>query len=897
MRILNTRTIGPLVLAALHACFAISAFTAEVRLGNVPQENYVGMPISLPIQIINATDHDPPQIEPVDGLNIQRPIKPSQSTSSQFIQNGRDIRTTSTTTYQYNFVVTPEREGTFTIRPIKVVADGVATVTRAVTIKVKGSETGDLMFLEVEANEESVYVGQPLHVTLRILIKQFQDKKMGVAVSERDTWKMIQPRSEWGLFEKRMQELQDQRQRPRGELVVRNDAVGEPTRYFAFELDAKIYPKQAGEIDGSQIRIVAHYPTGLRRLDDRFSDDFFPGGLFDSFMGPRVAAHSPRPIEATASSLPVQIKPIPTEGRPDNYRGAVGRYRILTEVTPRSCRVGEPLQLNIAVDSDQAGGAGPMELVRAPALSDFGALTDHFKVPDEPLAGFVDGRRKVFSTTIRPRSNQVAEVPAIPYSFFDPAEEKFVTVFSDPIAIEVEDAEMLALDNVVSGGIDKASPQRDSNAEEASADAAIPLTSQQPAALWTWWFGLLLIGPPALSVLIQLASRWRDVFRIGNFLVPAERSFRTAIKRAPDREGVATALQIFLSRVTSTPNTLEERLAAIGKLRASGRNTAAVVAERVYSKCQSHSVPLSNDDQLASLKQEAESIANWLRSDASDRRERTLAEAQRIATSMLVAVTFLGSVGEANADSHVDHSPDQIRALIHEADEAFNSAMKETETSESDYARAAQLYQILIDGGVSNAQLSHRAGEAYLGAGQRGRAVAAFRRALRYEPANTRYRMSLAKATTDAPPSGGEKLTDRWFDRIFRWKNELITIVPLNAVLALFAVSWVAFWSLLSLRLTNRIRSATVAAAMIAVASGWIYIDTVVDSIQDGTAVLLEERVDLLEGDDPTMPVVASIQPAAGVVVEEINHRGEWTQVRWRERVGWINSKSIESIN
>ena len=90
-----------------------------------------------------------------------------------------------------------------------------------------------------------------------------------------------------------------------------------------------------------------------------------------------------------------------------------------------------------------------MSLVQAPPLAELSGLTADFKVNDEPLAGIVQGDIKVFSTTIRPRRQGVTEIPAIPFSFFDPSTQKFVTVRSEPIAVTVSKADMLALTSIV----------------------------------------------------------------------------------------------------------------------------------------------------------------------------------------------------------------------------------------------------------------------------------------------------------------------------------------------------------------------------------------------------------------------------------------------------------------
>src|SRR5204863_10159292 len=131
-------------------------------------------------------------------------------------------------------------------------------------------------------------------------------------------------------------------------------------------------------------------------------------------------------------------------GRPADYRGAVGQYQIAIDASPTHVKSGDPINLLIGIS-----GTGPMELVQAPPLAELPKLTADFKVPNEPLAGFVKGDRKIFQTTIRPRKPGIARIPSIPFSYFDPATGKFETVRSSPVSIQVDPAEMLALDAVV----------------------------------------------------------------------------------------------------------------------------------------------------------------------------------------------------------------------------------------------------------------------------------------------------------------------------------------------------------------------------------------------------------------------------------------------------------------
>jgi hypothetical protein len=81
------------------------------------------------------------------------------------------------------------------------------------------------------------------------------------------------------------------------------------------------------------------------------------------------------------------------------------------------------------------------------------------------LAGFVQDETKVFVTTIRPRSEDINQIPAIPFSFFDPEKEAYQTVYTDPISIDVSAAESLDMDLIVS---DVAAGQTPADADSSS---------------------------------------------------------------------------------------------------------------------------------------------------------------------------------------------------------------------------------------------------------------------------------------------------------------------------------------------------------------------------------------------------------------------------------------------
>ncbi len=149
-----------------------------------------------------------------------------------------------------------------------------------------------------------------------------------------------------------------------------------------------------------------------------------------------------------------QVLPVPSEGRPADYRGAVGQYKIVVDASPTDVRVGDSINLNLGIV-----GTGPMELVQAPPLSELPSLAD-FKISNDPLAGFVQDDAKVFSVKLRPKHANIREIPPVAFSFFNPETEKFETVYSQSIPIQVQQADTLALDSIVAAQTQRNSDQQ-----------------------------------------------------------------------------------------------------------------------------------------------------------------------------------------------------------------------------------------------------------------------------------------------------------------------------------------------------------------------------------------------------------------------------------------------------
>ena len=591
-----------------------SAFAGDVSMSLSSREAYVGSPIQLMISINNASDYEQPTLPQIDGIEIRSAGTPSQSSQVTII-NGRRSESRSV---MLRYLITPRRAGTFEIPPLTFKVDGKDVKTEAIKMIATKSETGDLLFVEIDGKKEKVFVGQPLDLALRIYIKPYRDQEKEITLSEGDMWNMISDHTSWGSFQNRIEEMAKNRQRPGGKEVLHDNGQGEERAYYMYEINAKVYPTKAGKISGDDLQIVVNYPTALGRSRDpfdRFFDDSpFGGSFMSSPFSNRLSVTSVRPVVAEATVDTTEVLPVPMEGRPSDYRGAVGQYNIVSQASPVNVHAGDSITLNLGIV-----GTGPMELVQAPPLSELPEL-NNFKVSNQPLAGYAKGDSKVFSTTIRPRHAGITEIPAIPFSFFNPETEKFETVHSAPIAITVEKAESLALDAIVgakgthSKGQSKTKNTHTLEPRLINYESSSVLTNQEPLSAWNWWW-LSVVLPPLLWV-ITLTAKYRHWFvqRIPSLRSPQNRC-RTHISNAKDRTEIADALLSYLQKVFPVKKSTEfteESSPTIGAMRSAGFYELAADAELLIDQLNHNHVGYGNDDDLEWQKSTALDFVNRL---------------------------------------------------------------------------------------------------------------------------------------------------------------------------------------------------------------------------------------------------------------------------------------------
>ena len=223
-------------------------------------------------------------------------------------------------------------------------------------------------------------------------------------------------------------------------------------------------------------------------------------GAFGNYFG--------KAYEYTKSSevVKIQVKPLPNEGRPADFTGAVGEFDVRASIDGTgNYPVNQPFSLRLRFE-----GAGNAKLIDLPNLN----LPPNLEVYDTRSEAkfFKNGRSyKEFEVLVIPRSVGPITIPEIKMSFFNPELGQYYSKSTLPITLNIDDNP--------NAPVGMASPLKDS-AGNVTAPAveviALPAWQKEmsyaPAQvqlLWWWWI------PAYLLILVGLGTRVALVFGWG----------------------------------------------------------------------------------------------------------------------------------------------------------------------------------------------------------------------------------------------------------------------------------------------------------------------------------------------------------------------------------------------
>lgn len=346
---------------------------------------------------------------------------PNTSTSFQIINGKVSSNKTLSVTLM------PRRVGEFTIPPVDLRHEGRLYRSNAVTVRVTSQQPGAAtdapgeaagrLFMRVIPSKRSVYLGEPLDVSFRVYFR--------VPIRNPDFVKLPETVGFW------VEEYELPQNIP-----IEKETIGGVEYNVAEVKKLALFPTKTGTLGISPMQLALQVVERRSRRDPfSLMDDFF-----DDPFGRTV-----RKILVT-DSVSIAVKPLPAAGRPANFTGLVGRFRIDTDIDKGAVETNEAISYKVRL-----AGNGTLK-----SLSDLPlTFPTSFEVYDPKVKDAVDktaGRpfsaSRELEYVLIPRRPGEFEIPAVALAYFDPAQGRYRTLETRPYTIEVSQGANLAGDGV-----------------------------------------------------------------------------------------------------------------------------------------------------------------------------------------------------------------------------------------------------------------------------------------------------------------------------------------------------------------------------------------------------------------------------------------------------------------
>lgn len=451
----------------------------------------------------------------------------------------------------YNFNVVPKQPGDYTIPALTVEVGGEKLSSQPLTLRVlkpnapspeavnSGSQ---LAFLRLVLPKKQVYVGEAFAAQLQLFVSN----------SGRIDSFQLTPITADGFNVGKMAEGQ-RRQARMGNSV-----------YTMIPLNVAMTAIKAGTFTVGPVTatIVLELPSANRQRDP-----FDPFGMF--------SRSEQRQVPLATESAQVQSLPVPREGAPADFTGAVGSYEMTMSAGPTNVAAGDPITVRIQISGH--GALDSLTLPEQSAWHDFKTYPPTTKVETTDTLGLQG--TKTFEQLVTPQNADLKALPPVAFSFFDPDRKSYRTLTQPAVPLTVRATGSAPVPTVVTtsrGAADNAPVTPDivpiKQHLGTVAQVSVPLLEQP-------WF-LALQGLPALAFVSAAFWRKRTDQLANNPRLRRQRQVAKAIREGLDqlrRAAEASQSEEFFATVF---HLLQEQLGERLDLPASAI-TEAVIEERL----------------------------------------------------------------------------------------------------------------------------------------------------------------------------------------------------------------------------------------------------------------------------------------------------------------------------
>jgi len=208
------------------------------------------------------------------------------------------------------------------------------------------------------------------------------------------------------------------------------------------------------------------------------------------FLQSLYSAIKPKEMTVTSPTSELKVLPLPTEGRPNDFSGAVGNFQVTSDIAPTHPAAGDPLTLRLHVS-----GTGNFDRVDSPMFSQL----EHWKTyPPKSVFKKSDAvgykGEKVFEQPLITAKSGQQTIPGLAFSYFNPTTRRYERAQTQPIQVSIG----ATLANSSPGSLDAATLRRglrpDHDPSSRSVSALEPLYFQPTFLAVPATLALLLAG-------------------------------------------------------------------------------------------------------------------------------------------------------------------------------------------------------------------------------------------------------------------------------------------------------------------------------------------------------------------------------------------------------------------
>ena len=356
------------------------------------------------------------------GKNFQQPDLnnffvlggPNQSTNMQFV-NGV-VSSSFTISYQ----IQARSEGKLTIGSATIEAGGKQYSSNNIEIEVRKStqkpaspQTGSTalssenLFLRATIDKSKVYVGEQITIVYKIYTRlRISNYSIKAFPATSGFWVEEIPQTQ--------------------QIQLINEVVN-GVQYQVGELKRiALFPTQSGILEVKPFEITCQVQVQSRRKTN---------DPFDIFNDPFFNTMQTQNVQIKSNSVKINSTSLPLVNVPKSFSGAVGNYQINITTSKTKTETNEAITLRMKIN-----GTGNVKLIETPELklsNEFELyapkVNDNINTQSNPITG-----TKMVEWLLIPRFPGDKKIPAYAWSYFNPLQNKYVTISSSEISLIIK---------------------------------------------------------------------------------------------------------------------------------------------------------------------------------------------------------------------------------------------------------------------------------------------------------------------------------------------------------------------------------------------------------------------------------------------------------------------------